>query len=114
MNGAFHFRLVWPEDEEGVSYEWLQTSNPLTESAAGYEPLHIPYTGRFWGGLEPSTSALMDGSVGSSNWFYAVGSYKLWKGNYSQGYPSYAKTRSDNRYPQTQVELYVVTPVRQQ
>jgi len=110
VNGAFHFRLVWPEDDEGVSYEWLQTSNPLTETAQGYEPLHVPYTGRHWGGLEPSQNALMDGSVGSSNWFYAIGSHRLWKG---QGYPSYAKTRSDNFYPQLQVELYVVTPIRQ-
>jgi len=110
FDGSFHFRLVWPNDEEGVYYEWLQTSNPLTEDAAGYVPIHAPYTARSWGGLEPSQNALMDGSVNHSNWFYAVGAHRLWKG---QGYPSYAKTRKDNRYPQTQVELYVVAPVRQ-
>lgn len=110
FDGSFHFRLVWPNDEEGVYYEWLQTSNPLTEDAAGYVPIHAPYTERYWGGLEPSQNALMDGSVNHSNWFYAVGSYRLWKG---QGYPSYAKTRRDNRYYQSQVELYVVAPVQQ-
>jgi len=108
FRGSFHFRLVWPNDEEGIYYEWLQTSNPVSEDIAGYVPIHAPYTGRSWGGLEPSQNALMDGSVNHSNWFYAVGSYKLWRG---QGYPSYAKTRSDNNYPQTQIELYVVAPL---
>jgi hypothetical protein len=110
FRGAFHFKLVWPNDAEGVYYEWTQTSNPTSENAAGYVAIHAPYTERYWGGLEPSQNALMDGSVGHSNWFYAVGAYRLWKG---QGYPSYAKTRSDNVYPQTQVELYVVAPVQQ-
>jgi len=57
-------------------------------------------------GLEVSNSALMDGSVGHSNWFYAVGSHSLWRG----GIPSYAKSDNDNLYPQQAVELYVADP----
>jgi len=100
-NGRFYFRLLWPGDS--IMYEWSQTSNPVTENIRGYAGIKIPYTGRYWGGLEPSSHALMDGSVGHDNWFYAVGSYSLWDG----GIPSYAKTEDDHRYPKQEVELYV-------
>jgi len=36
-------------------------------------------SGCYWGGLEPSSAtkhAMMDGSVGHSNWWYAVGAYQ--------------------------------------
>eukprot|EP00493_Phyllostaurus_siculus_P025506 UN25850 len=100
-DGRFYFRMVWPGDD--TVYEWSQTSNPVSESAEGYEAINVPFTGRYWGGLEPSTSALMDGSVNHGNWFYAVGSHRLWNG----GIPSYAKSDSDTGYPQQAVELYV-------
>jgi len=100
-DGYFHFKLTWPGDS--TEYEWIQRSNPLTENIAGYQGINIPYTGRYWGGLEPSTSALMDGSVGHSNWFYAVGSFEIWEG----GIPAYAKTLADYKYPKQSVELYV-------
>jgi len=100
-NGRFYFRLVWPGDS--IMYEWSQTSNPLTENIRGYAGIKIPYTGQHWGGLEPSQGALMDGSVGHGNWFYAVGSYTLWNG----GIPSYAKADDDANYPKQEVELYV-------
>jgi len=100
-NGRFYFRLLWPGDS--IMYEWSQTSNPVTESIRGYAGIRIPYTGQHWGGLEPSTVALMDGSVGSLGWFYAVGSYSEWEG----GIPSYAKTDVDVSYPKQEVELYV-------
>merc|ERR550517_61495 len=86
--------------------EWSQTSNPLVEGIAGYKAIHTPYTARGWGGLEPSSKALMDGSVlgsYSSNWFYAVGSKEPWNG----GIPAYAKADNDNGYQHDQVELYV-------
>jgi len=101
--GGYKFKLVWPEDSEGTTYEWYQTSNPFTEQVKGYKAIDVPYTGRYWGGLEPSGYALVDGSVRHSNWFYAVGSYITWQG----AYPAYAKSDSDNKYPQRKVELYV-------
>jgi len=100
-NGRFYFRLLWPGDS--IMYEWSQTSNPVTENIQGYAGIKIPYTGQHWGGLEPSTSALMDGSVGHGQWYYAVGSYHLW----NNGIPSYAKTDDDKVYPKQEVELYV-------
>jgi len=100
-DGRFYFRMVWPGDD--IVYEWSQTSNPVFESVEGYEAISVPFTGQYWGGLEASASALMDGSVNHSNWFYAVGSHQLWNG----GIPSYAKSHEDYDYPQQAVELYV-------
>jgi len=100
-DGRLYFRMVWPGDD--TVYEWSQTSNPVFESVEGYEAINVPFTGKYWGGLEPSTAALMDGSVNRGDWFYAIGSHGLWHG----GIPSYAKSDSDNAYPQQAVELYV-------
>jgi len=104
VDGRFYFKLNWPNADEDVMMEWSQTSNPLTQPIAGYESIHVDYTGQKWGGLEPSTRALMDGSVSSSSWYYAVGAYQDWHG----GIPAYAKSDSDYRYEQDKVELYVV------
>ena len=102
-DGRFYFRLVWPGFDD-IYYEWSQTSNPTSEDIAGYHSIFVPYSGQHWGGLEPSTQALMDGSVGRPiQWYYAIGSHQLWKG----GIPSYAKTDTDNVYPKQKVELYV-------
>jgi hypothetical protein len=108
-DGKFYFRLTWPNANEDVTMEWSQTSNPLVEDVVGYEPIDVPYTGRGWGGLEPSSQALMDGSVlgtFKSNWFYAVGAYNNWPTG-SNKFPAYAKADNDNSYAQTQVELYI-------
>merc|ERR1711953_1351415 len=80
-DGKFYFKLTWPNSNEEVTMEWSQTSNPLVEDIMGYEPINVPYTGRGWGGLEPSSSALMDGSVLANfkeSWFWAVGAYSTW------------------------------------
>ena len=74
-DGAFTFRLVWPGSN---SQTWRQTSNPVTGAprggVEGYEPIDVPYTGCAWGGLERGEGAsLLDGSINSGNWWYAVG-----------------------------------------
>lgn len=101
--GRYYFKMVWPEDPD-VYYTWSQTNDPLYENIAGYEAGHIPFTGKSWGGLEPSETAIMDGSVKSSESFYSVGAYATFNG----GYPSYAKNAWDWNYPQQQVELYAL------
>ena len=76
----------------------------MTETIAGYRAISIPYATQEWGGLEPSGAyALMDGSVNSENWFYAVGAFQTWRG----GMPGYVKSLTDYDYPQQSVELYV-------
>jgi len=105
IDGLFYFRLRWPQDtaETPVVYEWSQRSNPVNESIADYKAIKIPFTGQFWGGLEPSTAALMDGSVNHGRWFYAVGSFSLM----NDAIPGYAKSDSDFSYHQQEVELSV-------
>ena len=100
-DGRFYFHMAWPDD--ATVYEWSQTSNPVYEKLEGYQPISVPYTGQYWKGLEPSTEALMDGSINHGNWFYAIGSYQKW----NDGIPSYAKTDADKIYPKQGVELYV-------
>ena len=64
---------------------WTQDINPVTmwiEEAYSGEELDIDYTCvscpyysyNYWGGLEYNNDdALLDGSVGSDDWFFAVG-----------------------------------------
>jgi len=107
-DGKFYFKLNWPDSVEDVTMEWSQTSNPLLEDVVGYEPIDVPYTGRGWGGLEPSTKGLMDGSVIGTykgNWFWAVGAYDTVGAN--NRLPAYAKSNNDYDYWQDRVELYV-------
>ena len=51
----------------------------MTSAVNGYEEVEVHFTVENWGGIEkgnPETS-LMDGSVGTGDWFYAVGSVRL-------------------------------------
>lgn len=94
VDGKFEFLLTYP----GISgyNRWKQTSNPCTEylgtsngalNATGYEAISISWSGMYWGGLTqqnslPATKAscFISGSVGHSNWYYAIGSYEAWGG----------------------------------
>lgn len=68
---------------------WIQSTNPLeTEKKSsmtkvpGYEAISISWNYYNWGGLAKSNSgkALLDGSIDSSNLFYAIGSTTSWNG----------------------------------
>lgn len=87
-------KINWPYLGTGRNI-WSQTINPVlnpgistTRPVAGYTPISVTYTDNLWGGLEQYTSsaAFLDGSIGSSNWYYAIGSYAAWSG----GMPSYS------------------------
>ena len=79
-------RLKWP-GMEGLfePMHWTQDVNPVTmwiEEAYSGEELDIKYacvscpyySYNYWGGLEYNNDqALLDGSVGNTNWFFAVG-----------------------------------------
>lgn len=99
----FEFKLVWPGSDQKPQ-QWRQTSNPVTkigQGVEGYEAVDIQYTNNHWGGLEKSitTNTLLDGSVNSNSWWYAVGIRTLFQG----GFP--AATKKANA-----VELYVKQP----
>ena len=97
-DGKWAFELAWPND--GLQPQvWRQSSNPVSESIAGYEAIDVPHTSKKWGGLEPSDKALMDGSVGSGWWHYAVGAFRAHGG----GLPG------PTNAAMSQVELYVYT-----
>lgn len=77
-NSNFEFLLQY-SDLEGYN-RWIQTSNPVTtsESVTGYKAIHIDWNQNNWKGLAKSNSGstLIDGSVGSSKWYYAIGAIK--------------------------------------
>lgn len=88
-DGKYEFMLTYPEKHPGQYNRWKQTNNPCNENvangdgtayAAGYAAIHIDWTSSYWGGLtrqNTSTTAYtpcyLSGSVGHSNWFYAIG-----------------------------------------
>ena len=88
-DGKYEFMLTYPEKHPGQYNRWKQTNNPCNENvpngdgtayAAGYAAVHIDWTSSYWGGLtrqNASTTAYtpcyLSGSVGHSNWFYAIG-----------------------------------------
>nr|WP_295903610.1 fibrinogen-like YCDxxxxGGGW domain-containing protein [uncultured Bdellovibrio sp.] len=78
-SGKLELKIDWP----GYAPRnwWTQTSNFTSQAAAGYTAVSIGCSSNFWGGLEfnsSTTSSLADGSVGSGNWFYAIGAYAGW------------------------------------
>lgn len=94
-NGSFEFMLRYPNYSSTLYNRWTQTSNPMeqyvttnssgTGTATGYTAVHIDWTGNYWGGLTRQnsdansiSSCYLSGSVGHSNWFYAIGATTTW------------------------------------
>ena len=76
-DGKFEFWLYYSElDGAAGGNIWTQTSNPNTELIANYVMIQEDHTSNYWGGIENSSSGstFIDGSVGHSNWYYAIGS----------------------------------------
>lgn len=85
MGGKFTFKLVYPSYGSGITNIWEQTSNPITtsESVSGYSAISIGHSGNYWGGMARSnqtSTTFMDGSIGHSNWYMAVGTQSSWGG----------------------------------
>lgn len=73
-SSKLELRIDWPGSSTKRNW-WTQTSNFTTSPAAGYVGIAIDCTSELWGGLEynGTSTVLADGSVGSPNWYYAVG-----------------------------------------
>ena len=113
-DGKFHFKLCYPELNH-YSFpcnEWLQTSNPATESTiTGYQGLHVTFGGsgynHAFGGLAVSPPSVnetwIDATPPSWIWWYAIGCFK-----YHNGKPNIpGPVDSTGGYSITKVELYV-------
>lgn len=96
-DGKIEFLLEYPDDLAGKYNRWKQTHNPIDEfvaettagtgTATGYEAVHIDWSVNYWGGIARQSSDAMafnntylDGSVGHSNWYYAIGSKSAFGG----------------------------------
>lgn len=92
-NGAFELMLCYPNFTNEYN-RWKQTKTPCDtyiwegegSTVPGYEGINTSWSSNRWGGLEKnkydpsqSTNTYLDGSVGSNNWFYAVGAFRVYK-----------------------------------
>jgi len=105
INSKYEFLLEYPDDAPTSYNRWIQNNNPCNEFvptssteelyADGYEAVHIDWSSQHWGGMtrhSSSTTAIsgtyLSGSVGSTNWFFAIGACS----SYGSGIPSYNST----------------------
>lgn len=98
----WEFFLEYPDKSTTEYNRWQQDVNPVTTTIAngntdgidGYSAVHIDWTGNNWGGLSLSTSTntFINGSVGVSSWWYAIGAYSVYQG----GMPGPDSTRVGN------------------
>ena len=115
-DGKFHLKIVYPE--LGGSNEWIQTSNPATESTIeGLEAVKLDYTVDGlrgpWGGLGLCTgksSTFICDTPTKGYWFMAIGSQGLW-GPDTTNDPTIPGPRSEpyqaHKYAVRRVEVYV-------
>jgi len=112
FNGKYEFLLEYPA-VTGYN-RWRQSLNPINDietndkTAIGYEAVHIDWTAKFWGGLVRSSSSysLLDGSAGTSHWWYAIG---VITNGYSPNFPGPAIEGLSDGTPVQEVYLWVRT-----
>merc|ERR1711879_1064272 len=112
-DGNFQFKLCYPELNK--CNEWIQSSNPATETTIrGFKPISLAFKtngiGGAWAGLGKSSSnkyseVLIDDAPAYKNWHSAIGSCAYWPGK-----PKIPGPRGGNgQWPITKVNLYVKT-----
>ena len=67
--------------------EWQDNTDSGSAVANGYEAISIAWNTNYWGGLgrqnfdtTSMNSCFIDGSIGHSNWFFAIGAKEAWGG----------------------------------
>ena len=89
-SSKYEFLLEYPELGDNYTNRWSQTSNPTTtyNAVSGYTAISIKVSKNFKGmALTDSTttaSTWMDGQVGNSTWWFALGAKKVYQNN---GFP---------------------------
>ena len=127
-DGKFRFKLCYPERwgwAGGRCNEWLQTSNPVTDTEiTGFERISnnlIAFRSRLvngatvaWEGIgrsnDSSSGSLIDDDPTGSNWFTAIGAYRTGKETLPNTIPGpYQDPYADSFSMVHVVELYVLT-----
>lgn len=102
IGNEYIFKLYYPEN--GITQIWAQQNNPVRDTVTnggviGYRPISIDSTAQGWGGLERSaTATFLDGTVNTTNWYYAIASASSW---------GTATTFPGHTVAVSEVELYV-------
>ena len=94
-DGKYEFMLCYPDNTDKYN-RWRQTNNPCNEykgnddaslTADGYEAVSISWTSNNWGGLIRKNEDIatidktfISGSVGTGQWYYAIGTFIEWNG----------------------------------
>ena len=105
-DGKYEFLIEYPEEQGNFNW-WRQTNFPTKENESvkkskveGYEKVDVSWDNHSWGGLAKTIHkitlednvncipSLLDGSVSTNSWFYAIGKYKC-SVTYVNTYPSY-------------------------
>lgn len=116
IGNKYELLLQYPDESEITRNRWLQTYSPIdsagtvangtgSEVVPGYEPKHIDWNTNYWGGLALSTvsACYINGSIGHSNWFYAIGPSTV----HQNGVPSTSAVTSGISVTKGRVELWV-------
>ena len=106
-DGNFQFKLCYPEI--GKCNEWVQASNPATETTIhGFRAISLQfktngYNAGVWAGLGKSISwgTLIDDSPSHANWYCAIGARTYWPSKPTIPGPAYLSGI-------TKVDLYVL------
>lgn len=84
IGNEYIFKMHWPQ--LGKTQIWAQRNNPVQDTVPnggviGYRAISIDSTINSWGGLEYSgASTFLDGTVNSTNWYYAIAPAVSWGG----------------------------------
>ena len=120
---GFHFKLCYPEligvNEGDGCNEWIQTSNPATESTiTGFKPISLSFSNNSylnsWAGIGKDisgrNSTFIDDVPNEKYWFTAIGSYSYYPSTQTTiPGPRNQTDLSLNTFGVHQVELYVKT-----
>ena len=112
-DGKFHLKIVFPD--LGGSNEWMQTSNPVTDSTIkGFQPVKLDYQidghANPWGGLGLNTvneQALISDTPTTEFFYMCLGCQIYYPSTGAIPGPRISKENEEDVLAVTQVELYV-------
>lgn len=120
-DGYFEFMLCYPRDT--IEYNrWIQKDSPCNlytgtgagTEVPGYARKNVDWDDGNWGGLERNSEdpdtilyTYLDGSVGFSNWWYALGAIQTYPSPKGIGIPGYSSINHRSVVISGPVELWI-------